>query len=159
VSASRKLKPEQILALWEKANFTLSESLKAQFLSHPTMSQLINFDHELVSSAICQEKIMKLDDVLKFLNRPVQINQVPPKPKVRLARQYFRDALSPLEDYFGDGSRLTTWNSGPTLEFEYEEREFPEGEVIKYQKKSREGMLCHLCGARVEKGRCNCSHT
>ena len=159
MSASGKLKPEQILALWEKANFPLSESLRAQFLSHPTMNQLINFDYELVSSAICEVKIRKLDNVLEFLNRPAQLNQGSPKPRVRLARQYFREALAPLEDYFGDGSDRTFGISGPTLEFEFEEREFPEIGVIRYQYSSREGTLCHLCGGLVEKGRCNCVHT
>lgn len=79
--------------------------------------------------------------------------------EVRLARQYYRDALTPLEDYFGDGSGWTYGAPPSGLEFEYKEVDFPDGEVIKYEKKSREGSTCHLCGVRVESGRCNCAHT
>lgn len=159
MSTSGNITPEEILALWEKVHFPLSESLRAQFLTHPTMIQLITFDYELVASAICEEKIKKLDNVLKFLDSPIKRNENLPKPRFRMARQYFREAMPPLGDYFGDGSNRTYEFSDSIYEFEYEKRDFPEGEVLEYQKKSREGTLCHLCGGRVEKGRCNCSHT
>ena len=159
ISAENGLKPEEILALWEKTNFTLSDLLREQFLKHQAMSELTKFKPALVSAAICEKRIKKLDQLLQFLKTVDQNNQIVHKPRFRLARQYFRDALPPLGDYFGDGSDRIYGYSGPTLEFEYEEKDFPEGEVIEYQKKSREGSICHLCGGLVEKNRCNCSHT
>lgn len=153
MAEERNVSPQEILELWESAHFKLSDSLRSQFLRHPSIEFLSRYSAELISEAFNQERILKLgsayqyvqsrSDVLRGINE--QDNQGP---------------LAPLSE---DGDFLIFDSSGRFIVSNYHllepEREYPEGEVIKYEKLSREGTLCHLCGTKVENRRCNCYHT
>jgi hypothetical protein len=57
----------QILHIWEKAHWQLSQDQKARFLNHPTLMKLIKLKPEFISDAVTKIRLVKLDEIYGYV--------------------------------------------------------------------------------------------